>query len=108
MEEVILDTKTLGWEKLRTFPGEGQAKILRSEPEGGAKSMIVKLPTGGKVLPHTHLGKVQHYILEGEYESEGKTFSAGTYRLLPENKDMPPISTKNGVTILMIYDPVTS
>jgi hypothetical protein len=26
---------------------------------------------------------VQHYVLEGEYETEGEMFGAGTYRLLP-------------------------
>jgi hypothetical protein len=56
-------------------------------------------------LPHTHLAAVQHYVLEGEYESEGKTFAAETYRLLPKNFDVAPISTEGGVTILMIYDP---
>jgi hypothetical protein len=108
MEEVILDTKALEWDKLRKFPGEGQAKVLRDEAGGGAKSMIVKLPAGGKIVPHTHLAEVQHYVLEGEYESDGKAFPAGTYRLLPKNANLPPISTKNGVVVLMIYDPITS
>jgi len=49
---------------------------------------------------------VQHYILEGEYESEGQIYGAGTYRLLPGHADVSPISTANGLTVLMIYDPV--
>lgn len=105
MEEIIRYTPDMGWEDLRFFPGRGQVKMLRDEPPVGARTIIVQLPPGAEIVPHTHLAAVQHYVLEGEYETEGKTFAAGTYRLMPKNFDVAPISTKGGVTILMIYDP---
>jgi hypothetical protein len=105
MEEIIRYTPDMRWAELRFFPGKGQVKMLRDEPPVGARTIIVQLPAGGEIVPHTHLAAVQHYVLEGKYESEGKTFAAGTYRLMAKNFNVAPISTKTGVTILMIYDP---
>lgn len=105
MNEIVYHTPDMRWEELRAFPGTGKAKMLRDEPPIGARTVIVRLPAGGQIVPHMHLAAVQHYVLEGEYESEGRTFAAGTYRFFPKNVDVSPISTKAGVTILMIYDP---
>jgi hypothetical protein len=52
------------------------------------------------------MGTVQHYVLQGEYETEGKTFAVDTYRLFRPHANVPEISTRKGATILMIYDPV--
>jgi hypothetical protein len=52
------------------------------------------------------VASVQHYVLDGEYESEGNIFSAGTYRLFPPHANLGPIATQNGATVLLIYDPV--
>jgi len=106
MDESIHHTDDMSWRELREFPGTAEVKILREEPEGGAKAMLVRLAAGGQIIPHSHTAAVQHYVLEGQYETQGKTFAAGTYRCLPGHTDMAPISTKSGATILMIYDPI--
>jgi anti-sigma factor ChrR (cupin superfamily) len=106
MEEIALDTHDLSWEELRLFPGTGEMKMLRDESQGRGRTVLVRLPAGGKIVPHTHLGAVQHYVLEGEYETQGRSFPAGAYRLLPKDVEVTPISTRNGATILMIYDPI--
>jgi quercetin dioxygenase-like cupin family protein len=107
MGEVTLYTPEMKWESHNLFPGDAELKILRSEAEGGgATTLLVRLQPGGKIVPHSHLGAVQHYVLDGEYETEGKTFTAGAYRLLPKNADVGTISTPTGATVLMIYDPV--
>ena len=107
MEEVKRDTSQMQWEPLRRFPGTAEEKELREEPKRGAMTMLVRLPAGGHLAPHSHAGVVQHYILEGEYESNGETFAAGMYRLLPEHANVAPISSERGVTLLIIYDPVS-
>jgi hypothetical protein len=106
MAELTLSTPEMTWEPLALFPGDAEAKILRSEAEGGARTLLVRLQPGRKIVPHSHLAAVQHYVLEGEYETERETFRAGTYRLLPKDADVGTISTQKGVIILMIYDPV--
>ena len=105
MTDVIF-TPDLTWDNLAFFPGNAEVKILRAEAEGGGRTLLVRLPPGGEISPHSHLGVVQHYVLEGEYETDGETFGAGTYRLLPKHDQVGTISTTKGALILMIYDPV--
>jgi hypothetical protein len=106
MVELTIYTPEVTWEALSLFSADAEVKFLRAECERGARTLLVRLPPGGEIAPHGHLGVVQHYILEGEYQSGGETFGAGTYRLLPKHADVGTISTKSGAVILMIYDPV--
>jgi anti-sigma factor ChrR (cupin superfamily) len=94
------------WRALKEFPGTGEVKLLREEPDGGAKTMLGRLPPGGRIEPHTHVGVVQHFVVQGEYHTDGRTFEQGSYRLLPKQGDVTQITTNAGVTILMIYDPI--
>lgn len=105
MDDHTLYTAEMTWEKLTEFPGDGEVKRLRDRERAKGKTILVRLHAGGRVTPHSHTAAVQHYVLEGEYESEGKIYGAGTYRLLPGHADVADISTQNGVTTLMIYDP---
>jgi anti-sigma factor ChrR (cupin superfamily) len=106
MEPRTVYIPEIEWRELTEFPGKGQIKMLRDEGPSKAKSMLIRLHAGGEITPHAHVTTVQHYILEGEYESEGQIYGAGTYRLLPGHANVSPISTANGVTMLMIYDSV--
>ena len=47
-----------------------------------------------QILRTEHGGVVQHYVLEGEYETTGEMFGAGTYRLLPKHADVGPFPRK--------------
>ena len=105
MSQIHYQVEDLNWQELREFPGIGEVKVLRDSPKSGAKTMIVKLPPGGRVEPHSHPAVVQHYVLEGEYEQQGKTYARGAYRMLPQHADMSEITTGQGATVLMIYDP---
>ena len=108
MVEVTLYTPEMTWEVLNFIPGSAEVKILRAESEGGARTLLVRLQPGGEISPHAYLGVVQHYVLEGEYETEGEMFGAGTYRLFPKHANVGTISTEKGAVILIIYDPVAS
>jgi hypothetical protein len=104
MNEVIHYPGAMVWQELREFPGKGEVTVLRDEGKGGARTIIVRLPAGGQIIPHSHVAAVQHYVLEGECETQGKTLGRGAYRFLPKQGDVSTIFTKEGVTILMIYD----
>ena len=106
MEEATIDTSSIEWAKLEEFPGEADVKVLRKEPARGVKTILVRLKPGTEIVPHSHIGVVQHMIIEGSYKTNGKKFEQGTYRLLPSHTDVNPISSETGVTILMIYDPI--
>jgi hypothetical protein len=104
MNEIIHYPGEMVWRELREFPGRGEVIVLRDEGKGKARTIIVRLPAGGQIVPHSHTAPVQHYILEGECETQGKVLGQGAYRFLPKHGDVSSIFTKEGVTILMIYD----
>ena len=104
MEAHTVYLPEMEWRELTAFPGKGQIKMLRDEGPNRAKSMLIRLHAGGVITPHAHITTVQHYILEGEYESEGQIYGAGSYRLLLGHANVASISTENGCTLLMIYD----
>jgi len=106
MEETTIHTAEVAWQELTGFPGKGEMKVLRDEGGSNARTLLIRVHPGGEITPHAHQAPVQHYLLDGEYECEGKIFGAGTYRLLPGHADVAPISTQSGATILLIYDPV--
>jgi hypothetical protein len=106
MEQHTAYIPEMPWEELTEFPGEGEIKRLRDEGPGMGMTIVVRLHADSQITPHSHTATVQHYILEGEYESEGAIYGAGTYRLLPGGEAVADISTQNGTTILMIYDPL--
>ncbi|MDE3242996.1 MAG: cupin domain-containing protein [Nitrospirota bacterium] len=107
MNDRITHTPNLSWAQLFHFPGNAEVKVLRDEGPGEAMTLLVRLPPGGQIRPHSHPAPVQHYVLEGTYESEGDTFHAGTYRFIVERKVVATLTTTTGALILMIYDPVT-
>ena len=85
METRTVYTPEMAWEATTDLPGAAEAKVLRDEGGRKARTMLVRLHAGGRATPHAHIGTVQHYVLEGEYESQGKIYGAGTYRLLQTN-----------------------
>jgi hypothetical protein len=106
MEAQTVHTSDMAWKATTRFPGTAEAKALRHEGDRKAKTLLVRLRAGGRVTPHSHISTVQHYVLEGEYEVQGRTFGVGTYLLFHPHADVPEITTRKGATILMIYDPV--
>ena len=97
----------LAAERSALFPGDAEVATLRSDPESGATTLLVRLPAGGRIEARAQQGPVQHFVLSGEYESEGRLFKAGTYRFLPGTR-AAPISSEAGAVILAIYDATPS
>jgi hypothetical protein len=99
-------TAEMSWQEMRGFPSGVEVKILRMDFHLGAKTMLVKVPAGGQIMSHRHDSVVQHFVVEGGYETGGQIFNAGTYRLIPKDTDIPAMDSKNGVTFLLISDPL--
>ncbi len=92
-----------GWKRASGYPIGTRMKILRDG--NSAKTILLKLPKGFRIESHTHIYNEQYFVLEGEYESEGKIFSSGTYRFIPAHKNYGPFTSKTGAIILIIRDP---
>lgn len=107
MKTSTLHVSDMKWEATDRFPGEATVKVLRRDDgTRKASTLLVRLDPGGRAMPHSHIAPVQHYVLEGEYECGGESCGPGTYRMFPAHADIPEITTRDGVTVLMIYDPV--
>ena len=78
-------TRGMSWQELTEFPGKAQVKMLRDERPAGptTMTMLVSLPPGGHIDPHAHVAPVQHYILDGECESEGQVYLGVCPRIGP-------------------------
>ncbi|NQU12077.1 cupin domain-containing protein [bacterium] len=108
MKGSAFHTPDLHWQELHGFPGSAQVKVLRFEPRSGAKTMLVKLPREGTIRSHVHPVVAQHYILEGAYETEDRSFTAGTFRLLSAHEPVAEITTREGVLFLLAIDPAVT
>jgi anti-sigma factor ChrR (cupin superfamily) len=93
-----------GWENADGYPKGTLIKTLRDED--GMKTILLKLPAGFNTEAHSHIFNEQHFVLKGEYESEGKLYSEGTYRLINAHKNHGPFTSKKGAVVLIIWDSI--
>ena len=104
MKEKFLNTKEMEWQDAPGYTEGTKRKILRDED--GARAILLKIPAGFDLEGHTHTCTEQHYVLEGEYEAEGRTYGSGTYQLIPAHTSHGPYTSKKGAVIFVIWDPV--
>jgi hypothetical protein len=105
MEEITINYEKMKWTDAPGYPEGTKIKILREGGPGEGKTFLRKIKRGFKMEGHSHTTVEQHFVLEGEYESEGKVYKAGTYRLIPEHKTHGPFKSSKRAVILVIWDP---
>jgi len=105
MEEITINYEKMKWTDAPGYPEGTKIKILREGGPGEGKTFLRKIKRGFKMEGHSHTTVEQHFVLEGEYESEGKVYKAGTYRLIPEHGTHGPFKSSKGAVILVIWDP---
>ena len=103
MKELSLNVRDLEWKESHRHATGAMAKEFLSDKEQGITAILLKLEPGWKMSEHGHVLTEIHYVLEGEYESQGKTFSAGTFRVIPKEASHGPFSSRNGATILVLW-----
>ena len=92
------------WEDAKDyFPGT-KRKILRDE--NGRRTVLLKLPPGCVIPPHSHITTEQHFVLEGEYVSNGKTYPKGSFQLISPGEQHGSFKSEKGALILIIWDPI--
>lgn len=106
MHNEVVATEAIPWEPWEGFPEEVGVKTLRDDEHCGARTLLARIPPGGEIPAHSHRGVVQHFVVEGKCEFDGRQFSAGTFLLLPAHSDIPPVHSAGGAIVLMIYDPL--
>jgi hypothetical protein len=92
------------WENANDYFPETKRKVLRNE--NGSRTVLLKLPPGFVIPPHSHITTEQHFILEGEYINNGKHFPRGSYQLISPREQHGSFESEKGATILVIWDPI--
>jgi quercetin dioxygenase-like cupin family protein len=105
MEEKAINYEKMEWTDAPGYPEGSKIKILREGGPGEGKTFLRKIKKGFKMEGHSHTTVEQHFVLEGEYESEGRVYKAGTYRLIPKHETHGPFKSSKGAVILVIWDP---
>ena len=104
MEEVSVNGSDLSWEQAEGFSEGTMWKILRRDSENQPLTVLLKLPPGFERKEHSHVFVEHHYVLEGEYESTGKRYRTGSYRMIPKHSDHGPFRSETGAMVLVVWE----
>jgi anti-sigma factor ChrR (cupin superfamily) len=103
MNAVSINVSDVEWQPALEYPGEAEAKLLSAGGDMTPRTILLRIPPGWRMDRHSHRYTELHYVLAGEYESDGDTFSTGTFRMIPKEVEHGPFVTKQGATILVIW-----
>jgi len=103
MNSIDINTNDIKWESALSYPKGAEEKVLCVGSDMAPRSIILKVPPGWSMNSHSHSHTELHYVLEGEYGSQGETYPSGTFRIIPKEVDHGPFTTKTGATIMVIW-----
>ena len=92
------------WVNATEYPDGTKQKVLRDDDKNG-KTVLLKLPVGFRMAPHSHITTEQHFVLDGEYTSDDVTYSKGAYQIYLPHEEHGPFESENGALILVVWDP---
>ena len=103
MNEFSLNYEEMIWEDAIGYPSGTKIKMLKEE--NSKKTFLLKLPGGFRMDAHSHTAvSEQHFVLEGSYGGDGKTYRKGSYRFISRGTTHGPFTCAEGATILVIWD----
>jgi anti-sigma factor ChrR (cupin superfamily) len=94
----------LNWENATGYFAGTKRKVLRDDDKG--QTILLKLPRGFYMAPHSHTTTEQHFVIEGEYQSGGERYPAGAYQNISAGEEHGSFESKNGALVLVVRDPV--
>jgi len=95
----FIQTQALSW----STGADGVAiKILNADPESEARTVLTRLPPGWNVTPGMEAAKAsEFFVLDGEIEIDGESFSRHAYGFLPADHDWRVKRSEGGATLLV-------
>ena len=105
MNEMACNTHEMEWQKAHQFPPGAYVKVLRDGEDSKAWTILLKLPPNWRMNAHTHMETEEHYVLEGEYVMNGRSYPAGGYHLIPPKTPHGPFYSRSGAVILVTWHP---
>ncbi|MFZ5981350.1 MAG: cupin domain-containing protein [Candidatus Zixiibacteriota bacterium] len=103
MKPVCIKANDLHWKPAEGYGMGAEEKVLNEGNSVAPRAILLKIPPGWSMDAHSHLNTEMHYILEGQYESQGKKFPAGTFCVIPKEVKHGAYSTKSGAIILVTW-----
>ncbi len=93
MKEIKNLYDELNWAVAPGYSEGTKRKVLRHDNNKG-QTILLKLPEGFYMAPHSHITAEQHFVLEGEYQSGGESYSAGSYQIFSSGEQGLYLSTR--------------
>ena len=103
MRDVTLNINEVDWQEAEDYPPGTGKKVLSDGSDMTPRTILLKLPPGWQMETHSHRWTEQHLVLEGEYETGGKTYPTGTFRMIPPGTDHGPFTAKVWTLILVSW-----
>lgn len=103
MKEITNLYDDSNWENAAGYSEGTKKKVLRNDKKG--ETILLKIPAGFYMAAHSHTTTEQHFVIEGEYHSAGKSYPAGSYQIIAPEEEHGPFESKTGALILVVWDP---
>jgi len=103
MNSISINVGKLEWRDALGYPPGASEKVLSIGSDMAPRTILLKIPPGWSMDSHSHSHTELHYVLEGEYECQGETYSSGAFRIIPKEVAHGPFATKTGATILIVW-----
>jgi anti-sigma factor ChrR (cupin superfamily) len=103
MNAVTINANDLEWRPAKSYPKGTEEKVLSTGGTVAPRTILLKIPVGWRMDAHSHVYTELHYVLEGEYESQGEKFPSGTFRVIPKEVEHGPFITKTGAVIFVTW-----
>ena len=103
MATYVVHTEDLEWQEAEGYPAGTLGKVLSDGSDGVPRTLLIKLPPGWSMDSHSHVHTEQHFVIEGSYQSLGRTYGPGTYTVVERGRTHGPFTTKTGAVILVTW-----
>ena len=103
MKAISVNVDDLEWSAAAEYPAGTRQKVLSTGEGSAPRATVLKLPPGWEMNSHSHRFTELHYVLEGRVESQGRTYSAGTFRVIPKGVEHGPFGSATGAQVLVIW-----
>lgn len=107
MKATSVNVNDLEWSGAAEYPAGTEEKVLSIGGSIAPRATMLRLPSGWKMESHSHRFTELHYVLEGEVESQGQKYPAGTFRVIPKEVEHGPFTAATGATVLVIWCTLT-
>lgn len=103
MNSIDINVNDMEWKDAIGYPSGAKEKVLSVGSDMAPRIILLKIPAGWSMDSHSHTHTELHYVLEGEYRSQGETYSSGTFRIIPREVEHGPFTSKKGVTMMIVW-----